>query len=204
MAARKPLCSIRPARIRHVQMVGQGGTEIRDGIRLDSTIGHHQNKADTAITLYESTVNILHIQLGCAEQSYDSVPHDDCSHGYYINVWIDLNDDGIFDDIESRVLHRSLVQSSWVRNTYDLEVCIPAINAMSTHAGKHRMRLSLMVNDQYRTECGNNDYTESREYMINIIPKALCEGKTEPFSLTIFSVELEVSTSFIEFIVQFF
>ncbi|CAM4800677.1 unnamed protein product [Rotaria magnacalcarata] len=175
VAPSNSLCSVRPARIIFVNMVGQQGTEIRDETGTNYVISEHQNRHHATVTLYESTVNMLRINLNCAEQSRQDLHDDECNLNYSINVWIDLNDDGIFDEIENRVLHRSLMHSRGPRGAYDLEICTPAIDERYARIGQHRMRLSLMVNDDYRKQCGETDYSETREYMVNIVPKAICE-----------------------------
>ncbi|CAF4097309.1 unnamed protein product, partial [Rotaria magnacalcarata] len=175
VAPSNSLCSVRPARIIFVNMVGQQGTEIRDETGTNYVISEHQNRHHATVTLYESTVNMLRINLNCAEQSRQDLHDDECNLNYSIDVWIDLNDDGIFDEIENRVLHRSLMHSRGPRGAYDLEICTPAIDERYARIGQHRMRLSLMVNDDYRKQCGETDYSETREYMVNIVPKAICE-----------------------------
>ncbi|CAM4935933.1 unnamed protein product [Rotaria socialis] len=171
------LCSVQPARIIFVNMVGQQGTEIRDETGTNYVISEHRNRHHATVTLYESTVNILRINLNCAEKPHQGLHDDACNLNYNIDVWIDLNDDGRFDEIENRVLHRSLMHSRGPRGAYDLEICTPATDDRYARIGQHRMRLSLMVSDDYRKQCGETDYSETREYMVNIVPKAICEGK---------------------------
>jgi len=159
-----------------VIMAGQQGTEIRDETPSNTAIGNYQNRHIT-VTLYESSVNVLRIQLDCAQQYRDDSLNYGCSLDYRVNVWIDLNDDGKFDAVENRLLHQSLIHSKKAPGTYDLEICLPLIDGTNTKAGQHRMRLSLMPSKDYRKKCGKTDYTETREYTVNIVPKATCGGK---------------------------
>jgi hypothetical protein len=160
-----------------VLIAGQQGTEIRDETRTNAAISDNQNRRYTTVTLHESSVNVLRIKLDCAQQYRDDSLDYGCSLAYNIDVWIDLNDDGKFDAVENRIHHRSLMHSQGPRDTYDLEVSIPFINGIKTKAGPHRMRLNLMPSEDYLKKCGDTDYTETREYTVNIVPKATCGGK---------------------------
>lgn len=170
-------CSVGPARIMLISMLGHQDTEIRDRTPANAAISDSQNQRHSNVTLYENSVNVLRMQLDCGQQPRDELVNDSCSLTYHINVWIDLNDDGTLDDFENRVIHRSLVSSQGQRGLYDLEVCVPAIDGTHTKAGRHRMHLSLMPNEDYRRACGSVDYRETREYTVHVIPKATCEGK---------------------------
>jgi hypothetical protein len=172
-----PLCSLTSAKIMFVLMIGQQGTEIRDETPTNTAISIYRNRQHMSATLYESTVNVLRIQLDCSQQYRDDSLDYGCSLGYQINVWIDLNDDEKFDEVENRVHHRSLIQGQGPRGTYDLEICIPLIDDTNTRAGPHRMRISLMTSEDYRKKCDNTGYSETREYTVNVIPKAICGGK---------------------------
>lgn len=166
-----PRCSISPAKITYVLIVGQQGTEIRDETSKNDD---SENLPSTNVTLYESSVNILRIQLDCGQQNDDDYS---CSRVYQIHALIDLNDNGKFDEVENRIHHRSLIHSEKAQGTYDLEISIPLIDGTNTKAGSHRMRLSLMPTEEYRKKCGKTDYSETRQYKVNIIQKPICQGK---------------------------
>ena len=177
LLASNPICSIRPARIMLVSMTGHQNTEIRDQAPANAVISDNQNRHLIDVTLYESSVNVLRVQLDCAQQSDNDLLNDSCSLTYHINVWIDLNDDGKFDDLESRAHHPLLISSQGQHGTYHLEICIPPIDDTNTKVGRHRMYLSLVPSDDYRKACSSIDFSEIREYTVNIIRKATCEGK---------------------------
>jgi hypothetical protein len=160
-----------------IEMDGEQGTQIRDKTPTNAANNGYQNRRSITVTLYESTVNVLHIQLDCAQQYRDDSLTYSCILAYHIDVWIDLNDDGKFGEVENRVLHRSLIHSQGLRGTYDLEICIPQIDDINTKTGLHRMRLSLMPNEDYQKKCSKTDYSEKREYTVNIVPKPTCRGK---------------------------
>ena len=170
-------CSVDPARIMFISLPGHEDTEIRDQPLANTAISGNQNQHHTNVTFYESSVNLLRMQLDCGQESRNGLLNDSCSLTYHVNVWIDLNDDGTLDDFENRVMRRSLVSSQGQRGIYYLEVCVPAIDGTHTKAGRHRMHLSLMPSEDYRRACSSVDYRETREYTVNVIPKATCEGK---------------------------
>lgn len=160
-----------------VSMTGHHDTEIRDETLSSAAIDDNQNLRHLNVTLYESSVNVLRIELDCAQQSNNGLLDGSCSLNYYVNIWIDLNDDEKFDDSENRVLQRSLVSNLRQPGTYYLEVCIPSIDDINTKVGPHRLRLDIMPNEDYRKTCSHIDGSDTREYIVNIIPKVTCEGK---------------------------
>jgi hypothetical protein len=169
-----PLCFVYPARIMLVQMAGEQNTEIRDETPTNVAMNDYQSRRHLTVTLYESTVYMLRIQLDCTDRQYrDDSLENSCNLAHYIELWIDLNDDGTFKEIESRVYQR------WVRdgNAYDLEIGIPPIDGTNTKSGSHRMLLRMTPSSDYLRQCANNDYSETRDYTVNIIHKAPCEGK---------------------------
>ncbi len=158
-----------------ILMMGVQGTQIRDEKATNDGLGVYYNRDYLTITLYEDTTNAIHIQLGCARQSRVEF---DCTLAHYVEVWIDLNDDGKFDDTENRVRHQSSINNQISQNTYDLQISIPAIDEMNTKSGPHRMHIKLTPSEDYRLKCGNTDYSETREYIVNIIPRVAYAGKS--------------------------
>ena len=164
-----------------VVMAGRQDTEIRDQTRANAALSDNRHHI-SGVTLYESTINVMRIQLDCAGQSSNDLLNDSCSLDYQINVWIDLSNDGELDDSENRVHHRTLPFAQRQRGTYDLEICIPAIDGINVKAGRHRMHLSLTLSEDYQRTCSSSDYSEKREYTVDIIPKATCAGKICPLT----------------------
>jgi len=169
-----PLCFVNPDRIMLVQMAGEQNTEIRDETSTNIAINDYNNRRHLSVTLYESSVYMLRVQLDCTDRQYrgDSLENG-CNLAHYIELWIDLNDDGTFNETESRVYQR------WARggNAYDLEIGIPVIDGTNTKFGPHRTLLRMIPSYDYQRQCPNNDYSETRDYTINIIHKAACKGK---------------------------
>ena len=179
------LCSVHLGKIVLVMMAGEHRTQIRDqslSRALDS--GNARNQQYQTIVLYEDTVYQLRIQLDCnREWTSDSFEHS-CSLAYDVNVWIDLNDDGIFDPSENAAPYRWPLQSYTPQGVYDLQLYVPIIDAKRTRPGSHRMQLVVTMNEQYRRKCGNNDHKETREYTVSIVPHTRQAGK----SLLIYSL----------------
>lgn len=155
-----PQCAIRPVKINLVHIHGQEGTEIRDEVS--------NNRPSSVVTYYENSVNSLRIQLDCGERTNDEFS---CSRVYYVEVSIDLNNDGLFDEVENRVHPRSLIHSETTQGTFQFEVSIPSIDGTKTKAGSHRMRLRVYPGKEFRKNCGTHDYSETRDYKVNIISK---------------------------------
>lgn len=114
--------------------------------------------------------------MDCGQENDDDYS---CSRVYHINGFIDFNDDGKFDEIENRIHHRSLIHSEKSHGVFDLEMSIPSIDGTHIKIGSHRMRLNLLLNQEFRKICGKNDYTETREYKVNVISKPICNGKSQ-------------------------
>jgi hypothetical protein len=172
------VCSPHVGKIILVIMAGEHRTQIRDDSLTRAVLGtNYQNQPDLTIVLYENTVYLLRIQLDCSRQwSSDSVDHN-CNLAYDVNVWIDLNDDDIFDSSENAAPFRWPLNSYTPQGVYDLQISIPVIDARRTKTGPHRMQLVVMMSDQYRRKCGNNDFKETREYTVSIVPNTRPPGK---------------------------
>jgi hypothetical protein len=66
--------------------------------------------------------------------------------------------------------------SSMPLGIYDFEIHIPGIDEQITRSGSHRMRIVVTPSEEYRKKCGNIDSSETREYTVNVIPKAAYRG----------------------------
>jgi hypothetical protein len=178
--ARNFICSPSIGKITLVLIGGEQGTYIRDETTTNAAISDYQNRHHFTVTLVEYTIYIINIQLDCPRQYNNEPVESDCSLAHRVDVWIDLNNDGRFDESENRVHQRQLIDREVQEYTYDLQILIPSIDGTNTKAGPHRMRLRLTRSEIYQRQCGNNDYGETREYTVNIIPRKRCEGKICP------------------------
>ena len=157
-------------------MAGEHRTQIRDD-QSSRAVMHGTNQNHLHIILYESTVYLLRIQVECsADRTVDSQRRW-CNLPYEINAWIDLNDDGIFSESENAAPYRWPLNSYIPQGIVDLQIVVPAIDQRNTKVGKHRMRLIIMLNEEYREKCGKNHYSETRDYTVTIVPRWKKSGK---------------------------
>jgi hypothetical protein len=172
------VCSPHVGKIVLVLMAGEHRTQIRDDPSTRAVYGNDgRNQHYLAITLNEDTVYLLRIQLDCSEQRIRDAYELNCNLMYDVNVWIDLNDDGRFDDSENAAPFRWPLDSYTPQGVYDLQISVPVIDGIKTKNGPHRMRLVVMLDEQYRRKCGDNNYRETREYTITIVPNTGQPGK---------------------------
>lgn len=171
MALDNIVCSPQINKIVLILMAGEHRTQIRDDslarVRLS---GDNQNQPRQSIVLYEDTVYLLRIQLDCSRQWKNDASGYNCNLIYDVNIWIDLNEDGTFDASESAVPFRWPLHSYTPQGVYDMQIYIPVIDTRKMKPGPYRMQLVVMMNEHYRRKCGNNDYKETREYTVAIVP----------------------------------
>jgi hypothetical protein len=153
-------------------MAGEHRTQIRDDPSARAVLGDDSRNQHLSITLHEDTVYLLRIQLDCSQQRIRDSYEMNCNLMYDVNVWIDLNDDGQFDDSENAVPFRWPLDSYTPQGVYDLQLVVPILDGRRTKTGSHRMRLVAALNDQYRRKCANTEYRETRDYTITIVPRS--------------------------------
>ena len=158
-------------------MTGEQGTHIRDDVLANVAIRQNQDQHHhLSVTVHESTVYRLRVQLDCDLHATRGLTPNNCNLAQDVNVWIDLNNDGIYQAEESRVPHRWPLYSSMPLGIYDFEITIPAIDRQYRQTDSHRMRIVVSPTDEYRRKCGQTDYSETREYTVNILPKTILPG----------------------------
>jgi hypothetical protein len=158
-------------------MAGERGTQIRDDTPTNALMNNYQNQHHIAVTIYEHTVYLIRIQLDCSWQLNTELFEHGCNLAQDVNIWIDLNDDGRFDESEIGSPYRWPVTSYMPQGIYDLQIHIPLIDGRYMRTGSHRMRLVVMPSENYRRTCGRTDYNETRDYTVNIIPRTTYLGK---------------------------
>lgn len=177
MVLKQSRCALNLGRIILVQMNGALESRIQDDVRISAVPDNDQYRQQRTVTLYEDTTYQLYVQLDCSRQSDRNTLQSRCDLSQNVKVWIDYNDND-YDDGESRILQRVRSSANRPENTYDLELYIPAIDSRNIRAGPHRMRLTIVPNEEYERECGTIQYLETREYTVNMIPKARYSGKS--------------------------
>ena len=156
---------------------GEHETFIRDDASTNTAISGYNSRDKTAVTLFGDTIYLIRVRLDCPSPNGGDSLEIDCNLAHHVNVWIDLNDDGKYDESESRVHHRATIDEESPGHGYDLQIIIPVIDGTYTKAGQHRMRLGVMRSEAYRRNCGDAGHSDTREYTVNIIPRKKCAGK---------------------------
>lgn len=170
-------CSTTPGKIKLVLIGGELETYIRDDTSTNTAASGYYNRQNLVVTLFGDTIYLIRVYLDCpAPYGIDSVGND-CNLAHHMDAWIDLNDNGKFDEFENRVHHRLPIDAETSVHGYDLQVSIPVIDATHLAAGQHRMRIGVMRSEAYRANCDDSGYSETREYTVNIIPRKMCRGK---------------------------
>ena len=169
-------CSSDVGKIRLVILTGEYRTQIRDDPSTRAVMNdiHEQH---LAITLYEENVYLLRIQLECTRRYDTSSRRVNCTLPHDVNAWIDLNDDGKFDDSENAAPFRWPLTSYIPEGVYDLQIYVPSIDGRVVKSGPHKMRLTVTLNEDYRLRCGNEYYTETRDYSVTISRYSVEPGK---------------------------
>lgn len=165
------VCSQENSKVVLVIMAGELGTHIRDDTPLNTIIPQSQDRHYIGVTLYASTIYRIRIQLDCDQSSSRSTYHQNCNLAQDVNVLIDFNNDGVFDESETRVPSRWPLHTSVGLGIYDLDLPIPSIGEHGLRGGTHRMRVLVKSSDEYIYKCGSSGYQEIREYSANIIPR---------------------------------
>jgi hypothetical protein len=102
---------------------------------------------------------------------YPSLVETNCNVPHYLDVWIDLNDDGTFDQNKERFLHNDQRYGGSIKRDYDFSIAVPKIHGENYLDGPHRMRIILTRDENNRKPCYNAGYGEARDYTVHIIRK---------------------------------
>lgn len=151
-------------------MAGEYRTQIRDDPSTKAVMNRdNRYERHLTIVLYEDTVYLLRIQLECNRLRGRDYYRTNCTLPYDIYASIDLNNDGNFADSENASPYRWPIASYIPEGIYDLQLYVPVIDGREIRSGPHRMRLAVSLDEQYRQKCGNNYFTETREYNVTIV-----------------------------------
>src|SRR5699024_4023899 len=95
-------------------------------------------------------------------------------------VWVDLNDDGAFDETEI-VGTVEDVGASTSGEDSELVLNIP----VTASPGEHRMRVMLQYNEMPEDACNaTSSYGMTRDYTTNILSLPDCDGNPDPGTIT--------------------
>ena len=139
---------------------------------------NYEDQTHLTIKLFANKIYTLQIRLYCVqpwnhEHSYGqdlSLIETNCNVHHYLDVWIDMNNDGKFDEIEERFAHNDNSNRGHIKREYTLSIAIPEIDRENGIRELHRMRIVLTRDENNRTPCYNNGYGEARDYTVQISP----------------------------------
>lgn len=147
---------------------------INDEIKRCSSLNNYEDRSQSVVRLFDTTVYMLRIQLYCIQQwNNNNLRQQDssCSLAHYLGVWIDLNNDGNFDETRERFLHNHQINGIYDRRDYELSLFIPQTDGVNYPDGPHRMRIVLVRDENNLKSCYHDGYGEARDYTVHIIPK---------------------------------
>jgi hypothetical protein len=160
-----------------VNLFGEQGTQIRDETKQCNSVNNYQDRTNLVATLFGNTPYTLRIEVYCVQSlGYDNSYGQDaslygtsCNHAQYLGVWIDLNNDGVFDETNERIIPSNPYEDGQRTNQYDLTISIPKIDGRNYLSAQHRMRIILSQDVRSRKPCYSIGYGEARDYTVQII-----------------------------------
>ncbi|CAF1636624.1 unnamed protein product, partial [Didymodactylos carnosus] len=162
-----------------VKLFGEQNTQIDDSTKQCSSTNNYSDRRDLVVTLFDNMAYTLHIELFCVQQGdYENSYNRDsslfdtiCNRAHYLDVWIDFNNDDIFDESKERMSPTDRYRDDNHKTQYDLHINIPKIDGGYYLDGQRRMRIILTQDEQNRRSCYNSGYGEARDYTVRIIAK---------------------------------
>lgn len=162
-----------------VKLTGEQNTMIGDETTRCSSMNNYEDRSYLLVKLFDNTIYTLRIQLYCVEswgsgnsvRQYPSLVETNCNVAHFLDVWIDLNNDGTFDESKERFIDNDQRYGGSMKSSYDLSIVIPHIDGENYLDGPHRMRIVLTTDENNRKSCYNDGYGEARDYTVDIIRK---------------------------------
>ena len=173
------ICSVGNSGILSVKLSGEENTIINDELTQCNSVNNYEDRTNSYVKLFDNTMYTLHIQLHCIKPSnnYNSYEQDlsslqiNCNIQHYVSVWIDLNNDGNFDNRNEQYFDNNQFNDDLMKRDYHFSIFISQIDRINYLHGPHRMRI-VLINDQTNPKpCYNVGYGEARDYTVHIIPK---------------------------------
>ena len=142
-------------------------------------MNNYNDRSDLVVSLLDETVYTIRLTLYCVPQggydnSYNVDPNfreTNCNYSQYVGVWIDLNNDGVFDENTERILPNKWYEDGQRTAEQDLNIYIPKIDGRIYSNERHRMRIVLAQDERNRKPCYSTGYGEARDYTVQILPK---------------------------------
>jgi hypothetical protein len=176
------VCSAGNHGISLVKLFGEQRTEINDEMQQCSSSNNYNDRSNLVVTLFDSMVYTLRVELYCVQQQqqqdYENAYNQasswietSCDQAHYVDVWMDFNNDGIFDENKEQLYSSNWYKGGQRTTVYDLSIVIPKIDGSYLLDGQHRMRIVLTPDERSRKPCDNTGYGEVRDYTLQINPK---------------------------------
>jgi hypothetical protein len=172
------ICSARSRAIFSVKLSGEQNTMIYDEKTQCSSMKNYADETNLVAKLFDNKIYTLQIQLYCVkpgdyENSYredSSFDETNCNTPHYLDVWIDFNNDGRFDE-NTEQFHDDQCYYGCIKTDYDFNIIIPEVDGRNIIEGFHRMRVLLTRDHNNRKACYSVGYGEARDYTVHIIRK---------------------------------
>ena len=170
------VCSTGSGAIFSVNLLGEQKTWIHDEMTRCSPRNNYENQDHLTVKLFTNKIYTLQIRLHCVEpwdhgNSYGQDPSligTNCNVDHYLDSWIDMNNDGRFDEITERFSHHDNTHRDHTKRDYALSIIIPEIDRESYVDEPHRMRIVVTKDANNRKPCYNDGYGEARDYTVHV------------------------------------
>ncbi|UJR08389.1 hypothetical protein I4U23_012660 [Adineta vaga] len=162
-------CTPQVGKLILVVMGGEHRTQLRDDPSTNALLGTSDEiQQHLSIMLREGVTYLLRLQFECIGHQRNSVENN-CHLPHEVSAWIDLDDNGRYDESESATPYRWPLTSYLPQGVYDLQIVVPVIDGRKIKSGPHRMKLVVILNEDYRKKCNINDYEETRYYTVTVV-----------------------------------
>lgn len=136
---------------------------------------NYHDRSNVIVTLFDNMIYNLRIELDCVQaDDYANLYNQDsqladtrCNYAQYLGVWIDFNNDGVFDE-NQEMIPNSQYEQEERRTEYNLRISIPQTDGRDYLTGQHRMRIILSADQTMPKSCYNTGYGEARDYTVQI------------------------------------
>ena len=155
------VCSSGSFAFASIRLIGEDRSEIRDDTRLCDATNNYRDRTDQTVLLFSNRIYTLNIELVCIEADVD------CAQLQSIVVWIDWNDDGLFDGTNERIWISRQDESNEPILQLDIRIVVPTI---SDRQATHRMRLLIATHQTDPDPCPAHGYGEARDYSVRVLP----------------------------------
>lgn len=158
-----------------MKLLGEQGTQIYDEMKECNPVNNYHDRSNVMVTLFDNMIYNLRIELYCVQSGDDTNSYNQdswladrrCNYAQYLGVWIDFNNDGVFDENQEMIPNVQYEQDERT-NEYDLRIAIPQADGRNYLTGQHRMRIILSADQTMRRSCYSTGNGEARDYTVQI------------------------------------